>query len=211
MNRTIDDICKAHIENPREMIERIEEDTGSLERNNTTSILNLWDVPRRLMKELDRKEIIETAAIKAVDEWDRSDKWSLFLYGPPNTGKSFAAAYWLKQRASKLRSTTAKSKKWIIANGLTMVDRQDLRSLIDQQYLVVDDLGAEYSASSGYFNQLLYQLIATRYDNELKTIFTSNMTGKEIKEHYKDDRLLRRIGKAHGRAVAITQTINEKG
>ena len=50
--------------------------------------------------------------------------------------------------------------------------------------LVIDDLGAEFNDSKGFFASLLDELIDARYSHKLATIVTSNLDLEAFKTRY---------------------------
>jgi len=124
-------------------------------------------------------------AKNSVIEWieDKTNPW-LILVGPPGLGKthlSKAATANLiglgkpvmfatvRDVLNKSRSwiTTKQSDKWV----------EYLASLENIQYLVLDDLGQEYSTD--WSRQVLFDIIDTRYESRRPTLITTNIQSSE--------------------------------
>lgn len=74
-------------------------------------------------------------------------------------------------------------------NGKT--EKEIVDYLINVEWLCLDDLGVE--KTTDWVLQTLYLIINERYENERTTVFTSNMSLKELSEKMGDDRLSSRI------------------
>lgn len=63
--------------------------------------------------------------------------------------------------------------------------------IIQADFLVLDDIGPEQTTDWSY--NLLYLIVGTRYNEELPTIFTSNLSIKELADKMHDTRITSRI------------------
>lgn len=66
-----------------------------------------------------------------------------------------------------------------------------LKSNRNTRILILDDLGVE--TSTDFALQVLYLIVNYRYENELRTIVTSNYSTEELYEKVKDGRIISRI------------------
>lgn len=82
-----------------------------------------------------------------------------------------------------------KGKK-IIANGMPIIDARDIETnLINSRkfpMLAVEDMGKEPATKLDYGNirNPMVELLEYRYDNQLYTVVTTNLTPKEIRQRY---------------------------
>jgi len=58
-------------------------------------------------------------------------------------------------------------------------------------FLVLDDIGPEIATEWSY--NILYLLVGERYDNNLPTIFTSNLSPRDLQAKFQDTRIVSRI------------------
>lgn len=85
-------------------------------------------------------------------------------------------------------------------------EQQILEKYIHCELLVLDDLGVEMTTPWNY--QILYQLIDSRYDAMLPTIYTSNFSIPELTKKIGDNRIISRIigDCSQERIIEICQT-----
>jgi DNA replication protein DnaC len=139
-----------------------------------------------------------TEATQAVDEWLPTGKRLLLLSGGVGTGKTVAAA-------SAIRRTRG---RWLYAPNITKVasfgDKQAeaLATLRATKLLVVDDIGAEFSQTTGWGRTELANLIVDRYEDGLRTVMTTNLDAKAWRG-YADERLRDRLGGRLGAAHVV--------
>lgn len=204
---------KKHKDGPDKALEWAERDAGPLpdvgNKAAVSTIMKAMAVPKRYRQELLTSEIKRTAAMMQVWDWHRSEvkeNWALMLAGPTDTGKSYAAAYWLFLKASKMDSKALNNgnwRAWYRANDLSSLDRKEQRAMWTTPYLVLDDLGTEYAAESGYYLSAIYSIICNRYDECRQTIFTSNLSYDQLIERYDDPRIIRRL-RDHGQWCGLS-------
>lgn len=113
----------------------------------------------------------------------------LFVWGENSTGKTYVTAAlckeaWKRFRINAFCTTAAELKDcWIqdrpLADGETFTQRIEKVRL-----LVIDDLGKEYRAASGFAENKFAALLRTRAREKLTTIVTTNLTPAEFKEVY---------------------------
>lgn len=139
-----------------------------------------------------------TEATQAVDEWLPSERRLLLLSGGVGCGKSVAAAYAIFRARGR----------WLYAPNIAKVasfgdeQAQAMAKLRTAKLLVVDDLGAEFSQTTGWGRTELANLIVDRYEDALRTVITTNLDAKAWRA-YADDRLRDRLGGRFGQAVVI--------
>lgn len=67
---------------------------------------------------------------------------------------------------------------------------QELKEYSNQEYLLIDDIGAE--KTTDFVLEFLYLLTNSRYENMKRTVLTTNLSIKDFRERY-GDRILSRI------------------
>lgn len=106
----------------------------------------------------------------------------LLIYGPNGTGKSYIAAALCNALIDGGHEAyfTTFSRIEKEAGAGTREDRKEyLDSLNDYSLLVLDDLGAE--RTSEYMQELVFNVIDTRYGSGKPMIITTNLTMPELK------------------------------
>lgn len=115
----------------------------------------------------------------------------LFLWGPNGSGKSYVSAALCKMAWSEFRVTsyciTAADLKecWINDRPAHEGSEETVTSRTEKaRLLVIDDLGKEHRAASGFAETRFGQLLRSRSRQKRTTIITANMTPKEFSEVY---------------------------
>lgn len=107
----------------------------------------------------------------------------LLLYGSVGTGKTFYAAC----IANKLLDQGFKAYMTNFAELTNRIqgmfdDRQDfIDSLNKFDLLVIDDLGVERESASGYMQEMVFNIVDSRYRSGLPFIVTTNLTADQLK------------------------------
>lgn len=127
-----------------------------------------------------------TEATQVVDEWLAGTKRLLLLSGGVGTGKSVAAGYAIKRSPGRWMHASE------IAKAARFENDDRMRELKGARLLVVDDLGSEFNDASGWGRAHLTTLLLERYEDNLRTIITTNMDGKQWGA-YADQRIRDRL------------------
>jgi DNA replication protein DnaC len=131
---------------------------------------------------------------------------SLLLIGPTGVGKTHQAYGALRHIAaagvrSQWRATPAADLYALLRPRHGVDSETEFRKWASARLLLVDDIGA--AKPSEWIEEVNYRLVNHRYENELPTLFTSNLTPKELA-----DRLGERV---FSRLVEMCQRIALKG
>ena len=137
---------------------------------------------------------------KQVDEVE-----STFIYGRVGSGKTIKAIYLMLNEASNcfinrqphyvkfisVPELLLEFKNIYNKTGGEITENELVEYYSTYPLLVLDDIGVE--KITGWSFQLLYIIINRRYENLMKTIFTSNFSLSELAEKLGDDRIPSRI------------------
>jgi DNA replication protein DnaC len=136
-------------------------------------------IPRRFWALV--KEPKETMAMSYARALLEGKGVLLLLHGNAGCGKSTAAAWALSQRHGGL---------WVnapdLARPATEEDDATDRELATVPFLVIDDLGIEYSTDKKYAESRINLALSKREANVLPTIITTNLSTEEFKARYGD-------------------------
>lgn len=82
---------------------------------------------------------------------------------------------------------------------------QLIQPIMRAAFLVLDDIGPEMATDWAY--NILYLIVGERYDAQLPTIFTSNLSPAQLQAKFQDSRIVSRIfGMCHDRIYEIQGT-----
>lgn len=116
---------------------------------------------------------------------DKSINW-LFLTGAPNTGRSFLASAIANEAARKKKGPISfinASSRFKEINDYSYNNKEEFDQMIAAlstcQLLIVDDFGNEFK-NDFIRDGILFQILSSRSNRRLMTIFTSDFTIDEI-------------------------------
>lgn len=104
--------------------------------------------------------------------------WSLLLVGEPGVGKSAIAAELLYREMRDRRRSGGWLRASLIARYTLSSKAHEIAWATEAGVLVMDDLGRGHEADAAW--GCVAEVACARWDGNLPTIFTSNMTLKEI-------------------------------
>lgn len=138
--------------------------------------------PEDFKQKLRSNELQQTKSLLVAQHFlrlDARDKRLMALCGNTGAGKSFAAAWWLKNEVAGV-------KIWIDCFDLERLPRNDPRIdvLFSCRALVIDDLGTESVDERERFLSLFDSIMRRRHANFLKTVITSNGSMNDLISRY---------------------------
>lgn len=110
------------------------------------------------------------------------DGKGLLLFGPVGTGKSFYAAC-IANRVIDMGYSAKMTNFATLTNdlqGMSEGRNQYIEDLNRYSLLIIDDLGAE--RKSEYMQEMVFNIIDSRYRSGLPMVITTNLSGDEIKK-----------------------------
>lgn len=155
------------------------------------------DVPERLLgitlENINYLQEQEQLYLKLAAILKNKSKKGLFITGGLGVGKTYLAvalANSLVKNGSKVAfvkvATFFNDMKAFIGTRSEMIDIT-INKLKRAEYLFFDDIGSE-SVSEFVRDDILLRILDHRMENNLITIFTSNMNKEELLKHYTHDR-----------------------
>ena len=171
------------------------------------------EVERRQMKFAENEALDKQLSLMA--EWltTNDHRFCLLLCGKCGNGKST-----LVKAFQNLLNLLGLRDEYGNAIGFTIVDareiawmcrdrHQEWRALSRRNMLAIDDIGTEPVEIQDYGNHLnpVIDLLYKRYDEQLFTIITTNLTPKEIRERY-GERIADRLNEMAFRIVFDNDT-----
>ena len=142
---------------------------------------------------------------------------SMYIFGRARTGKSVRAAEnALKWSCTQFVNRTQYDFVFISCTDFLaelrdsysnpdISEKQVLERYKNVKLLVLDDIGVAKTTEWAF--QMMYTILAYRYDNKMTTYYTSNFSLEELSERLQDDRLTSRI--AHDCGANIFEFDNE--
>lgn len=182
------------------VIEEIEYCKYMLKKNNESKHLNNFvycDIPDKFRTiDLDNIEYTEDQkelyAYMLAILHEKINK-GLYISGDYGVGKTYlctALANSLAKKGKKVAfvkvSTFISDMKGYVSNAPELLEKY-IRILKNADYLILDDLGSE-AVSEFVRDDIIYNIIEYRNDNNLITIFTSNLNIKDLSNHYRFER-----------------------
>ena len=171
------------------------------------------EVERRLMKFAENEALDKQLSLMA--EWltTNDHRFCLLLCGKCGNGKST-----LVKAFQNLLNLLGLRDEYGNTIGFSIVDareiawmcrdrHQEWRALSRRNMLAIDDIGTEPVEIQDYGNHLnpVIDLLYKRYDEQLFTIITTNLTPKEIRERY-GERIADRLNEMAFRIVFDNDT-----
>lgn len=137
----------------------------------------------------------ETPAVAIVREWLAHAGTFLLLLGKAGAGKTVAAA-WVLGRARRAWSEGG-VERWAydrdaglcvhageLADAVFAGDERLLRRARVVPWLVIDDLGVEYSDQAGRWLGAFDRILNVRHEHRRRTVLTSNATPEAFRQRY---------------------------
>jgi DNA replication protein DnaC len=149
-------------------------------------------------------------AINAARQWINGERSHLYLFGDTGRGKSRLAASLLNEAAEHGIPGAFIRVPWLILLQLRAIDdarwRADANDLMERALkttnVVLDDM-AGGEKGSDHSRGLLVTVLDRRFDRQLRTIITSNLSLQQLSEFYSDNRISSRIAGACGETIEL--------
>ena len=183
------------------MIEEIEYCKYARKINETKDLKKKYvycDVPEQLLN-LDLNSISFTNTqkllyVRYLELLHEKSNKGLYVYGDMGTGKTYltiALANSLVKNNKRVAfvkvSDFFNSMKSHFSSDTSSILYKTIASLQKAEYLIFDDIGAE-SVSEFVRDDVLLRILEYRMENNLTTIFTSNLSKEDLLKHYQYDR-----------------------
>lgn len=123
----------------------------------------------------------------------KESKKGMYIHGNVGVGKTFVSMQMAKYLIERKKYTAFISIYQYMRYILDNKDRSFVETIINSNYLFIDDLGAE--TVSAFYLQELFFIIDYRYRFDLPTFFTSNFSLEELANKYAqvDEKQAKRI------------------
>jgi len=119
-------------------------------------------------------------------EWIRAPKNFLIVLGNVGCGKTYFCsallAYFLNKITSEARGFTEKKLFSLLRDNNKANYSTTLENLIDNEVVIFDDFGS--TGHSDWRNEIIMDLVDSRYERNGTTVITSNLTKEDIKNTY---------------------------
>lgn len=115
-------------------------------------------------------------------------KGFLIVHGPPGTGKTHFCAAMFRHFLERYKNIRAYKEPYLLGELRKRIDNMTgdylyhLRSMIDDDGTIIDDLGA--SGHTPWRQEVLTDMVDFRYSTKLPTIITSNLDQTKIHNIY---------------------------
>lgn len=130
--------------------------------------------------------------VRALDR-NRRRGYGLLLYGPNGRGKTYSAAVLLKEAVARsytgyfIQAADVKQavvESWVFEETFAgeMISVEERMRSVD--FLVIEDLGKEYKAASGFAENFFETLLRRRVQAMQVTIITTNMELSAFRDRY---------------------------
>lgn len=154
----------------------------------TLEIIGLKALKGRYGQDTSKGQRVEAAQV--VENFHRNAErvletgWNLVLEGPTGTGKTTAASIILMHLIRQQYDVQFVQAEQL-RKAFLHEDEEFKKRLEQVQFLVIDDIGAEFmSERSDFYITQLDNLLRTRTANKRVTIYTTNQKQKTIEERY---------------------------
>jgi len=124
-----------------------------------------------------------------LNELNKYNKHSVFIYGNAGVGKTFLLKQFNRHIYTMLELFNDLQS---IINTQEYFD--DIKYLKEIDFLILDDFGS--TKSSEWRDEVIFEILNYRYENNKKTFISSNLNLGEISEKY-DDRIASRIAEKY--------------
>ena len=113
--------------------------------------------------------------------------YGLFIYGSIGSGKTYIAACACNKLAKEGYKVSFVNLPLFSQRIKTMLEnneyQKEINKLINSDFLVIDDIGAE-SVTSWFRDEILFTILNERMENKRWTWFTSNEDFNSLKKHF---------------------------
>jgi len=141
-------------------------------------------VPTIFHTMLQGTDVNKTEMLSKVERWKPSEKTFLVLFGNPGNGKSFAAAWALRQLA--LKAEAAKTErlecKWQSSYWTAISDDGFKNAKYGKVPMVIDDIGDELGTPAQ--RRRIKDVLDSRYEGRVPTVLTVGYAVSKLRDLY---------------------------
>jgi len=129
-------------------------------------------------------------------KWAFDPKNIFYFCGNVGTGKTYFAAAFYNFLIEQKKPVRVYSEQFLFNELKVCMNLEDwgptyrLQVICEAEYLILDDLGS--SKMTEWQKEMLFYLVDTRYNNELPTLITSNLTKDNLKQTF-HERMVSRL------------------